>query len=171
MQVRMQAKPLFSLLVATLLLASCRKPEPVPTPTPSTVQQPVTDSCAVLTPSEISAALGIPIDPGKHTLPSSSIMCDWSQTGLTGDKAVKLVLNFSSVAAFNREKGATGDVHVTPAPGIGDEAVYVTSEFGTSLLLRKGDTSIGFSFHNLRLPAAQTMAKERALGLAAAARM
>lgn len=113
----------------------------------------------------------MPIDPGKHTIATSTIMCDWSQTGVTGDKAVKLVLNFSSLAAFNREKGVTGDVHVTPASGIGDDAIYVTSEFGTSLLIRKGNTAIGFSFHNLRQPAAQAMAKERALGLAAAARL
>jgi len=166
----MLAKSALALHAATLLLAGCKSPTPPP-PTPKTAAAPVTDSCAVLTPAEISAVLGVPIDPGKHTLATSDIMCNWSQTGATGATALKLVLNFSSLDAYAREKAASGNVKVTPAPGIGDDAIYVTSALGTSLLVRKGNTSIGFSFHNLRLPTDQVMAKEKTLGLDAAARL
>jgi hypothetical protein len=167
----MQIKPSVPLLAAAFLLFGCKSPSP-PAPTPSTAApQPVTDACAVLVPGEIGAALGVPIDPGKHTIATSNIMCDWSQTGATGDKAVKLVLNFSSLDAFNREKAATSNVKIASAPGIGDEAFYVTTEFGTSLLIRKGKTSIGFSVRNLRMPVDKVKAGERTLGLAAAARI
>jgi len=81
------------------------------------------------------------------------------------------VLNFSSLDAFNREKAAISNVKIAPAPGIGDEAFYVTTEFGTSLLIRKGNTSIGFGLHNTRLPVDQVKARERTLGLAAVARI
>jgi hypothetical protein len=116
----MHTKTIYPLLTATLLLFGCHSPAPPP-PTPKTAQQPVTDSCAVLTPGEISASLGVPIDPGKHTLATSNIMCNWRQTGSAPTVEPKLVLNFSSLAAFNREKNASGNVKVTPAPGIGDE--------------------------------------------------
>jgi hypothetical protein len=134
------------------------------------VASPVTDSCAVLTPTEISSVLGILIDPGKHTLANSDIMCNWAETGAAGAKVQRLVLNFSSLDAYNRGKNAKGNVKVTPAPGIGDDAIYVTSQLGTSLLIRKGNTLIGFSIRNMRLAADQEMAKEEALGLDAAAR-
>jgi hypothetical protein len=114
--------------------------------------------------------LGILIDPCKHTLANSDIMCNWAETGAAGAKVQRLVLNFSSLDAYNREKNAKGNVKVTPAPGIGDDAIYVTSQLGTSLLIRKGNTLIGFSIRNMRLAADQEMAKEEALGLDAAAR-
>jgi hypothetical protein len=163
----MSAKPIFVSLAATILLTGCHSAPP-PAPTPA-VQQPVTDSCLVLTPTEISAVLGVPVDPGKHTLSTSDIMCNWPRTGVPGEP--ELVLNFSSLAAFNREKAASGNVKVTPAPGIGDEAFYVTSELGTSLLIRKGSTTIGFSIHDKKMPAAQVITAENALGLKAAARL
>lgn len=165
----MNTKPILVLLTATLFLFSCRKPEPAPTPTPHIAPQPVTDSCLLLTPGEITAALGVPVDVGRHTLATSDIMCNWPRTGVKGEP--ELVLNFSSLAAFNREKNASGNVKVTPAPGIGDEAFYVTSALGTSLLIRKGNTTIGFSIHDKKMPAVKVMPAEQTLGQQAAARL
>jgi hypothetical protein len=159
-----------ALLAATVLAYGCKSPNPPP-PTPKTAAAPVTDSCSVLTPSEISAALGISIDPGKHTLATSDIMCNWSQTGASGATAQRLVLNFTAVDAFLREKTASGNVVVTPAPGIGDDAFYVSSQFGTSLYVRKGASAVSFGIHNMRLMQADEWAKDKALGLEAAARL
>jgi hypothetical protein len=159
------------LLTTTLLLISCHKSEPTPAPTPHVAQQPVADSCLVLTSAEISAALGIPVDPGKHTLATSDLMCNWPRTGAAPATEPALVLNFNSLAVFNREKAASGNVKVTPATGIGDEAFYVTSQLGTSLLIRKGNTTIGFSIHDKTLPTPKAMAMENTLGMEAAARI
>jgi hypothetical protein len=164
----MHTKPLL-VLSATLLLLSCHKPEPAPVPTPRIAPKPVTDSCLLLTPGEITSALGVPVGAGRHTLATSDIMCNWPRSGVKGQP--ELVLNFSSVAAFNREKNASGHVKVTPAPGIGDEAFYVTSALGTSLLIRKGNTTIGFSIHDKKIPAAQVIPAEHTLGQQAADRL
>jgi hypothetical protein len=164
----MHTRPFIALLTVTLILFGCHSPDP-PTPTPYIAQRPVTDSCLVLTPGEITTALGVPVGAGRHTLSNSNIMCNWPRTGAPGEP--ELVLNFSSLAAFNREKNAKGNVKVTPAPGIGDDAIYVSSALGTSLLIRKGNTSIGFSIHDKNIPAAQVIPAEKTLGMEAAARL
>jgi hypothetical protein len=161
----MPSKAMIPLLAgAVFLLGACHSSAPKPA-------APVSDACEVLTPAEVSAALGVPIDPGRHVPASSKIMCGWAQTGLSGEPATKIVLNFTTPAYFQKEKLAGGNVVVTLASGIGDEAFYVTSEFGTSLFVRKGDTVIGFSIRDKSLPKDQVMAKERDLGLKAAARL
>jgi hypothetical protein len=166
----MNAKPALLLLAATVLAYGCKSPNPPP-PTPKTSAAPVTGSCSVLTANEISAALGVPIDPGKHTLATSDIMCNWSQTGTSGATAQRLVLNFTTLDAYLREKAASGNVVVTPAPGIGDDAFYVSSQFGTSLFVRKGSSAVSFGIHNMRLMQADEWARDKTLGLDAAARL
>jgi hypothetical protein len=167
----MHTKSTFTLLTGTLLLLGCHSPAP-PSAAPTPAAVPVTDACAVLTPAEISAVIGVPIDPGNHNVASSIIMCSWSMTGATGETAVKVVLNFTKLDYFQKEKTPTNPrVTVAPTTGIGDEAYYVTTEFGTSLFIRKGNTAIGFSIHDKTLPANQLLAKEKALGLKAAARL
>jgi hypothetical protein len=158
----MPTKPLAMLITAALVLTGCHS-------NPTRAGDTKADSCAVLTPAEISATLGIPIDPGRHALASSNIMCSWYQTGATGEDARKLVLNFTSLPSFQKEKDAT-TVTITPAPGIGDDAFYVTTDLGTSLYIRKGNTAITFSVHE-KLPSSKLMAEEKTLGLDAAPRL
>ncbi len=148
----------------TLMLSACHSSS-------AQTAAPVTDACEVLTPAEIGAVLGVSIDPGKHIPASAKVMCGWTQTGQTGEIGTKLVLHFAQVPYFQKEKAASGNVTVTPVSGIGDEAFYVTSEFGTSLFVRKGNTAIDFSIRDKSLPANDVMAKERALGLKAAERL
>ncbi len=136
----------FALLaLMTLLLSACHSSAQKPA-------APVSDACEVLTPAEIGAVLGVSIDPGKHIPASAKVMCGWAQTGQTGEAATKLMLHFATQPYFQKEKAASGNVTVTPASGIGDEAFYVTSEFGTSLFVRKGDTAIDFSIRDKSLP-------------------
>jgi len=165
----MHTKSLSALLTGAILLSGCHSPAPA---TVAPTETPVTDSCAVLTPAEISAVIGVPIDPGQHTLASSDIMCSWSETAASGDAAQKVVLNFTSLVSFQKEEAASSRrIILTPASGIGDEAFYVTTEFGTSLYVRKGSTAISFGIHDKSLAANKLMAKERALGLKAATRL
>ena len=165
----MHLKPGFAFLAATIFVLGCKNPLRKAPVVP--VDAPISDSCEVLTSAEISAVLGIPIDPGSHSLVGSKILCNWSETGVTGDHAEKLALHFISTDAFNGEKIPAGDIQVTPAPGIGDDAIYVTTRFDLSLLLRKGNTAVGFSFVNQTMSRDEIMSKEKALGLDAAARL
>ena len=96
-------------------------------------------------------------------------MCSWYQSGATGEDARKLVLNFTSLPSFQKEKVAT-TVIITPAPGIGDDAFYVTTQLGTSLYIRKGSTAIAFSVHQ-KLPPSSLMTEEKTLGLDAVPRL
>jgi len=165
----MRLKPGFTFLAATIFVLGCKNPLRKTPVAPAHV--PITDSCEVLAPAEISAVLGIPIDPGSHSFVGSKILCNWSETGVTGEDAEKLDLHFISIPAFNGEKIAAGDIQVTPAPGIGDDAIYVTTRLDLSLLLRKGNTAVGFYFVNQTMSRDEIMTKEKALGQYAAARM
>jgi hypothetical protein len=160
----MRTKPLFALLTGALFLSGCH----------STPPGPVTDACSVLTPDEISAAVRVPIDPGKHIPASSTVMCAWLESKTFGVTAEKLVLNFTSLDSFKKEKAAGSKsrrITITPVSGIGDEAFYVITPFGTSLYVRKGNTAIAFTIRDKGLSPDQLMAKEKTLGLAAAARL
>jgi hypothetical protein len=149
----------------TLLLLSCHS-----SPTPqATTSAPVTNACAVLTPSEISSALGVPIEPGVPIPKSSTLMCGWAKTGVTADSI--LVLNFTTPEYFEKERQPLPRITMTPAPGIADDAYYITSEFGTSLFLKKGSRVIGFSIRDRSIPSAAVMQKERELALKAAQRL
>lgn len=164
--------PISTLLTATLLLLGCHSttPEPTATATPAAATTaPVTDSCEVLTPAEISTVLAMPIDPGQHVLKTSNIMCGWAKTGVTTDSEV--VLNFTTPDYFEKERDPHPRITMTPAPGIADDAYYITSQLGTSLFIKKGNTVIGFAIRDKTIPSAQLMEKERALGLKAAARL
>ena len=164
----MHTKPLFPLLITTLLLTGCRStPSTQTAATPA--QTPVTDACAVLTPAEVSAVTGLSIDPGRHIPKTSTIMCGWAKTGVTDDSEV--VLNFTTPDYFEKERDPHPRITMTPAPGIGDDAYYITSQFGTSLFIKKGSTVIGFSIRDKTIPSAQLMEKEKALGLKAVTRI
>jgi len=169
----MSTTPLCTLLATTLLLLGCNSSAPTtpPAATPPTTAKttPVTDSCQVLTPAEISTVLAMPIDPGKHVLKTSTIMCGWAKTGVTSDSEV--VLNFTTPDYFEKERDPHPRITMTPGPGIADDAYYITSQFGTSLFIKKGNTVIGFTIRDKSIPSAQLMEKERALGLKAATRL
>jgi hypothetical protein len=160
-----------AILAASLLLvcAGCHSSAPTESINTAKINTPVTDSCEVLTSAEISAVLGMPIDPGKHVLKTSTIMCGWAKTGVTNDAEV--ILNFQTPAYFEKEREPLPRITMTPAPGIGDDAYYITTQLGTSLFIKKGNTVIGFSIRDKTIPSADLMAKERALGLKAAARI
>jgi hypothetical protein len=157
-------------VLIVLLLLGCHSSTPIePTPTTAVTNTPVTDACQVLTPAEISSVLAVPIDPGQHIPKTSIIMCGWPKTGVTTDSEV--MLNLTTPDYFEKERAPHPRITMTPAPGIGDDAYYITSEFGTSLLIKKGNTVISFTIRDKSIPSAQLMEKERALGLKAAARL
>jgi hypothetical protein len=56
-------------------------------------------------------------------------MCAWLQSKTFGVTAEKLVLNFTSLDSFKKEKAASSRprrITVSPVSGIGDEAFYVS---------------------------------------------
>jgi len=170
----MSTIPLCAILTASLLLVGCHSSAPTePTATTTTAANttPVTDACQVLTPSDIATVLGVSIDPGQHfpKASTSTTMCGWPKTGVVDDSIV--MLNFTTPAYFEKERDPLPRITMTPAPGIADDAYYITSQFGTSLIIKKGRSVIGLAIRDKSIPSATLMEKERALGLKAAARM
>ena len=170
----MSTTPLCALLAASLLLLGCHSSGPIepaatPTPSASAAKTAVTDACQVLTPSEISSALGVRIDPGQHIPKTSTIMCGWAKAGVPGDSI--LVLNFAKPDYFEKEREPQPRITMTPAPGIADDAYYITSQFGTSLIIKKASTVISFAIRDKSIPSVELMEKEHALGLKAASRL
>jgi hypothetical protein len=165
-----RAKCGFALLAATIFVAGCKRPVS-PSATAKPVHVPVTDACEVLAPTDVAAVLGIPIDPGRHPMIGSRILCDWYQAGLTGDDAERVRLHFVSLEAFEGDKVPAGDTRVVPAPGIGDDAIYLITQADINLLVRRGNTAVRLGLVNLRLKPDEIMSKEKTIGLAAAARL
>jgi hypothetical protein len=99
-------------------------------------------------------------------------MCSWPQTGASGETATKVIVNFTNLDSFAKEKHpANPRVTTTSVSGIGDEAFYVTTEFGISLYTRKGNTAFVLGVHDKTLPADRIKTQEKTLALNAAARL
>lgn len=110
-----------------------------------------TDACTLVTQAQLSAALGVPMDAGKHTTPTYVKTCTWVPTG-GATKTVKFVtLNLESASGFEGGKSlalATKEVAVTPASGIGDDAYYAV--YGgkvVNLIVKKGNVSFKLAIY------------------------
>ena len=149
-------------LLTALLLLGCHSSTPkeptATTPATAQTRQSLTPARSSH-PAEISAVLAIPIDPGQHIPKTSTIMCGWPKTGVTGDSEV--MLNLTTPDYFEKEREPHPRITMTPAPGIGDDAYYITSEFGTSLLIKKGSTVISFTIRDKSIPSAQAHGKRK----------
>jgi hypothetical protein len=105
--------------------------------------------CTLLTQAQVSIALGIPVAAGKQGGPFD---CEWDQPGWTLASGVRLLLHvvgpvgrLTPAQQFDTMKMPVPfnkTIVKTPASGIGDDAVYISSpgSLGTSLAVRKGDS-------------------------------
>ena len=125
---------------------------------------PPTDACALVTPTQVSAALGVTVGTGEHVVPSSTTLC-----GFGSDTAKKrAVTAIIKVTMFANEKTPFKGITKESASGIGDEAHYITTPgFGTGLSVRKGN--FAFKVRVYGFPLDQIKAKEKALALNALA--
>jgi hypothetical protein len=102
------------------------------------------DACALLTDGQVSAAIGVPVQPGKPMGPS---MCQWEQSGASFAKARRVMLtvfgqmgSLSPVDRFNNSKAAIGGVTKTAVSGVGDDAVFI-STMGIALNVKSGSSA------------------------------
>jgi hypothetical protein len=128
-----------------------------------------TDACSLLTQAQVSAVLGVQVEPGEHIVPNNTAMCGWSQAGHHGPSDKKVVLTLytqmgtrTPVDRFNTAKTPIQGVTKTPVSGIGDEAFYSTaSGLGTALVVRKGNTPFHVDVNGLSVE--QVKEKEKTL--------
>jgi len=129
----MSSKSLLAEMVAILSLICAGSPawaQPAPP----------TDACSLLTPAQVSAALGVSVGAGQRLVPTSPLLCTWEQTGASGPNSKKVMASIIRIDQFAHEKTPLQGITETQASGIGDEAHYMTTPgFGTGLSVKKGN--------------------------------
>ena len=97
------------------------------------------DACSLLTTAKVSEVLGAAVKNGERIVPTSPIMCGWAgPEGPVNSKRV--VASILTLDMFSHEKTPLKGIVETQAPGLGDEAHYMTTPgFGTGLSVRKGN--------------------------------
>lgn len=115
---------------------------------PSAPAAPPTDACPLLTPAEISAVVGVSVGAGTHITPTYVKSCTWAPTGGATKDFTTLVLALESAASYQSAKAmlqavansqGKGGITMTPASGIGDDAIYSSVASYTKLIVKKGD--------------------------------
>jgi hypothetical protein len=133
------------------------------------------DACALLTESDVSAALEVKSLPGKHPVETSTKMCSWSDAGSDINHR-RVVVSITSTDGFNFVKSRSGKIIVEPVSGIGDDAFYQMTKSTESpfLFVKKGNSAFSVRILNgLKLKAftrEEEKSKEAALAKAAVAR-
>ena len=147
-------------IVAGLLLLSAAK---------SRAADPV--ACTVITPAQVSAALGLSIDNGTPI--SRPGTCQWMGKGRFATLTIAVPRGGKSpVDQFNAGKkgGLGGAVTTEPVSGVGDDAYYVyfsgTTRAGLGLVVKKGSSEFEVRVYGFELdkakPVAKTLAQEAA---------
>jgi len=134
---------------------------------------PAADPCSLLTEAQVSAALGINVDPAKRLAPT---MCGWSAKQPNSSNTKKVALLISNANAFGFAKTpVVSSESVAPATGICDDATYSfptgnKSGSATALFVKKGNTY--FTVHVYGFPdQATAMEMEKTLALNACSKL
>ena len=115
---------------------------PLPAATAASV-----DACSLLTPAELSAAVGVPMDSYSHTNMGATNSCTWMSPPSTGRPPPTLVwlqlwvMQFVE-QIFEQEKYRAGRENITSVSGLGDDAYYVQIGPMTILNVKKGSIEV-----------------------------
>jgi hypothetical protein len=100
------------------------------------------DACMLLTPAQVSAALGATVEAGKRVVSSSPRVCGWAPPGGPHIDAKKVTLTLMTVKSFETSKTPVESIKKAPLSGVGDDAIYITTGgFGTALNVKKGNSA------------------------------
>ena len=123
----------------------------------------------MLTPQEVSAALGLKSTEPKHVV---STLCQWDESGQSsGTHAKKLTLGFLSASAWEQTKALREQMRTftrTNVDGLGEEAVFSTNGPICTLQVKKGSAVL--DMHLYGFPPEQAKDKEVTLARAALGR-
>jgi hypothetical protein len=98
------------------------------------------DACALLTPPQVSSALGVSVGSGKPVMPNNSSICTWSEQGAPAGAARNVTVSLMNAKSFENGKIPMTGITKTPVSGIGDDAYFIQPRgVTTALSVRKGD--------------------------------
>jgi hypothetical protein len=97
------------------------------------------DACALLTQSQVSAALGVGVDPGQRPVATDPLFCNWREHGKPEGPARNVIVTIIGAARFESEKKSlVRGPTKTPEHDIGDEAYYYKAgRFPFNLIVKK----------------------------------
>ena len=122
------------------------------------------DACTLLSARQVSAVLGVTVGEGEHIVPDSLTSCGWMGPGGASIGSKKIVVSLMTARAFQSGKTPVKGVTESLAPGIGDEAYFISMPpFGTALSVKKG--AAYFQLRIAGFPSAQVRNLERELAL------
>ncbi len=150
-------KPTFAAILAACVLSFV-------TASPAATA-PKIDACSMLTQAQVSAVLGVAVQPGRHIVASAPHLCGWAPSGGPSAGGKKLTVAFKTIQAFEIGKTPIQGITKTPVSGIGDDAYYATAKgMGTTLSVRKGNVAFDLELYS-NAPVAQVKASEKDLAL------
>ena len=116
------------------------------------------DACALATPAQVTAVLGVKVGPGERIVPTSTTLCGFGGAGA----AKRVVVAIITPQMFGYEKHPLQGIAEEAAAGIGDDAHYMTTPgFGTGLSVLKG--GFAFKVRVYGFPVDQVKQKEKVL--------
>jgi hypothetical protein len=141
-------RPRVCLLASAVLILLIDAP-PSPAATAESVDLASVDACSLLTQAEMSAAVGAPMDSGKHPFSASNAFCSWQRppgapTMGLAPRAVQVWLSVTPFdeRTFEQQKGPAAPTSATSVAGLGDEAYYVQDKVMNFLQVRRGSIEV-----------------------------
>jgi len=140
---------------------------------------PPKDACSLLTPAQVSAALGVAVGAGKQ---QGQLDCEWDQPGWTMARGVRMLLHIlgpvgtlTPAEQFNAIKMPLPVKGITKMPlsGVGDDAVYgIAGALAPELTVKKGNFVFQIRIQGFpRNQTDQIEAKEKTLAQSVLAKM
>ena len=140
----------------------------------SAIAQAPGDPCALVTPAEVSQALGVTVLPGHKMGSNITSVCIFAPTAKFGPGERQVVVTVVPPAFFDSSRRSTGMVTITPATVPGAEAYYQSLRTVTTLHVRKNGKAFEVRMnpgHDGHESQAQIEAIETSLAAKAAARV
>jgi len=125
-------RPLISVALLTAAVTAFCQHRAMATETPR-------DACSLLTQGQVSAALGIEVDPGKRPIESDPLSCNWREKGRVDGIARNVIVYILDAKTFDTGKQSSRTPKAALS-GIGDEAyVAKPARFPATVSVRKGE--------------------------------
>ena len=121
------------------------------------------DACTLITQTQVSAALEVPVEAGKPIASPST--CQWIGKGRFATLTITQPLaGKSPVDRFNAGKTSKlPGITTEPVSGVGDEAYYIyfsnTTRAGLGLVVRKGSSAFEIRVYGFDIDKAKPVAK------------
>lgn len=121
------------------------------------------EACTLITQSQVSAALEIPVNPGEPIGRPSA--CQWAGKGRFATLTIMQPLGGkSAIDRFNAGKTSTlPGITTEPVSGVGDEAYYIyfsnTTRAGLGLVVKKASAAFEIRVYGFDIDKAKLVAK------------